>query len=536
MKKAKIVILSILSLALVAILSIAGTIAYLQHEDSDINVMTMGNVKIEQHEYERIIENGSYKIGKVDERDSYVLKKFTQDKPLYPIVGDPSKSGNDPEYAGYDTIPVRMSQVGSYGGMDVFAGKNAQDKFVIVENTGRTDAYVRTIVAIEVGTADSELLGMSYHQTWKENQYGTININGNQYAIVEYVYAGATGTRHDNGVLPAKDTSYPSLSQVYLKSETTNEDCEDLDGNGNGKLDILVLSQAVQADGFADAQTALDTAFGKTSDKAAEWFGSKESAKMVEDATELKAALAEGGKIILGNDVEISSDEKGAALTIPSGKEVTLDLNGHTISGSFTKNDATSLIDNSGNLTISNGKLEYVGVGSAGNSYATNTINNMGSLIVNGATIVNKTNAGSSNAIDNVPGSKLVVNSGRITAKKIAIRVRDASDVTINAGKVTGARAVQIQLFQNVNDNTKVTINGGTLTGTSGLAFYSVANGSCTFAKTTINITDGTFNGGVAFGGGNKTAQETVEITGGTFSDYLGRYLANDGWEDIDKP
>lgn len=535
MKKTTKTLLLILGFVLVAVLSVAGTLAYLQHEDSDINVMTMGNVKIKQNEYERVVENGVYETKEIDNKTSYVLKEFTQDKPLLPIVGDPHLG-----QAGWDTITVRMSQVNSYGGMDVFAGKNAQDKFVTVTNTGRTDAYVRTIVAIEVGTADSELLGTSYHNTWNKNEIGVVSINGNNYSLTEYLYQGGElsdgSWRHENGVLPAGKTSYPSLAQVYLSSKATNEDCEDLDGNGNGKLDILVLSQAVQANGFDNAQTALDTAFGKTSEKAAEWFGSKESGKMVETADELKAALAEGGKVILGEDIAIDSDAEGAAITIPTGKEVALDLNGHTISGTFTKNKATSLIENKGNLTISNGKLVYEGVGDPSFGYGTNTINNSGSLTVNGATIVNNTNSGSSNAIDNAPGSKLVVNSGRITAKKIAIRVRDASDVTINAGKVTGSRALQIQLFQNVNDNTKVTINGGTLTGTSGLAFYSVANGSCTFAKTTINITDGTFNGGVAFGGGNKTAQETVSITGGTFSDYLGRYLANDGWEDIAKP
>ena len=62
MKKFKKVLLSILSLALVAILSIGGTIAYLTAEDSDVNVMTLGNVKIAQHEYERAEnEDGTYK-------------------------------------------------------------------------------------------------------------------------------------------------------------------------------------------------------------------------------------------------------------------------------------------------------------------------------------------------------------------------------------------------------------------------------------------------------------------------------------------
>ena len=126
----------ILSFVLVAVITagvaISGTVAYLQSDDSDVNVMTMGNVYIEQHEYEREVnEDGTYKTDTIDDVTSYVLKEFTQGKPIYPIVGDPSTGE-----AGWDTIPVRMSQVDSYGGMDVFAGKNAVDKFVTVENTG----------------------------------------------------------------------------------------------------------------------------------------------------------------------------------------------------------------------------------------------------------------------------------------------------------------------------------------------------------------------------------------------------------------
>ena len=68
MKKFKKFLLSVLSLALVAVLSIGGTIAYLTSEDSDVNVMTMGNVKIAQHEYERATnEDGSVQVDKYDE-------------------------------------------------------------------------------------------------------------------------------------------------------------------------------------------------------------------------------------------------------------------------------------------------------------------------------------------------------------------------------------------------------------------------------------------------------------------------------------
>ena len=333
--KLKNILLSGLSLVLVAALAIGGTVAYLTSEDSDVNVMTLGNVKIAQHEYQRVQnDDGSYKTDTIDNVTSYVLEDFQQLKPLLPIVGDPSTGA-----AGWDDTVVRMTQVDSYGSMQVFAGKNAQDKFVTVENTGKTDAYIRTIVAIEIGSTDGSLIGTSYHQTWTKNDVGTISVDGNHYMVYEYVYGGGQlsdgSWRHENGVLPAGDTSYPNLSQVYLKSVATNEDMVKLDGNGNGTLDILVLSQAVQAAGFADAATALDTAFGDTNAaNAAAWFGGTSIPVVVEDADGLVEALESGKDVVLNDDVKIDpagmSNAYGTTgINVKNGQ--TIDGNGNTL-------------------------------------------------------------------------------------------------------------------------------------------------------------------------------------------------------------
>lgn len=267
-EKMKKVLSMLLTVTLTAGVAISGTVAYLTSEDSDLNVMTLGKVKIQQHEYQRATdEAGKYKIDTIDNMDSYVLEGFEQAKPLLPAT-DPSNYG-----AGvWDSTTVRMSQVDSYGGMQVFVNPNAQDKFVTVENTGKTDAYVRTLVAVECGSTDGSLVGTSYHGNWDKNPIGIITIDGNKYYLIEYTYEGASdNSRHVGGVLPAGETSYPNLSQVYIKSEATNEDMEKIDGNGNGTLDILVLSQAVQADGFSGAQIALDTAFGKITTENHPW-------------------------------------------------------------------------------------------------------------------------------------------------------------------------------------------------------------------------------------------------------------------------
>ena len=359
--KLKNILMTGLSFVLVAALSIGGTLAYLQDDDSDVNVMTLGNVKIEQLEYERAKnEDGTWKTDTIDDRTSYVLQDFTQAKPLYPAT-EVDADGNPVNHGAgnLDSIPVRFSQVGSAGGQQPFVSENAQDKFVLIENTGKTDAYVRTLVAIECGTGDSSLIGiLHFEPTWNINKLAKIVVDGVNYYVIEYVYKGvADGSRHPNGVLPAGDTTYPNLCQVYLKAIATNEDMEAIDGNGNGTLDILVLSQAVQAAGFENAQTALDTAFGKSSEKAAEWFGGEEFEipTTVATADELTAALAEGGNVVLTDDITLASDVN---VTVAEGTAASINLNGYTLEGSSaTTGKNRSLFTVKGDLTVTNGTV-----------------------------------------------------------------------------------------------------------------------------------------------------------------------------------
>ncbi len=351
--KLKNILLSGLSLVLVAALAIGGTVAYLQDDDSDVNVMTLGNVKIEQHEYERKVDaDGNYTTATIDGVTSYELKDFTQGKPLLPAT-EIDANGNPYNFGAgnWDDTVVRMTQVGSYGGMQVFTSKNAQDKFVTVENTGKTDAYIRTIVAIEVGDASASLIGTSYHQTWTKNEVGTIVVDGNTYFVSEYVYNGANGTRHDNGILPAGDTSYPNLSQVYISAAATNEDMVKLDGNGNGTLDILVVSQAVQAAGFDSADAALNAGFGDITTTNHPWADGVKMPTIVSTVAELQAAIdaaVDGDTIILGADIE-----GDVTVTQKAGVKFTINGNGYTIDGSITVDGKSARYETAG-VTIEN--------------------------------------------------------------------------------------------------------------------------------------------------------------------------------------
>ena len=231
-------------------------------------------------------------------------------------------------------------------------------------------------------------------------------------------------------------------------------------------------------------------------------------------------------------------------------KELNLNLNGHKISGAFDNNGGSALIENKGNLSIiGEGKIvslaQYPDVdwGTEGfPTYATNTISNRGTLYINGdVTIENQTNVGgASYAIDNYGGSNLTIDNGKIVAKDVAIRLFCGSpiDVTINGGEITGKRAIWIQLAgssSNVAPNVNLSITGGTFDSTSDLTIYSYSYGN-SFANTNVSISGGEFSKYVAFGGGYKGDKEKVTVTGGKFYSGIGRYLANDGWEDISKP
>ena len=363
MKNLKKIFALVLAVALMSSAITAGTIAYLTSEDSDVNVMTLGNVKIEQHEYEREKNaDGAFKTATIDNRTSYVLTAFSQAKPLYPAIIPNGGTVNGVTWD-YDSVPVRMSQVESHGGANVFNTPNAQDKFVTVENTGKSDAYVRTIIAFEVGNAtlsddnypNQPLISSEIRagkeangaQPWTYGYSGYATIDGNKYLVYELVYAGAktsSGWKHENGVLPAGETTYPSLCQVYMASRATNEDVAALDGNNNGLYDILVVSQAVQVEGFADAKTALDTAFGEISSTNHPWVNGVTPSVVVSSFNELTDAMAKGGNIVINGDIVIPEDVEliGGRSVFRIEKDAEIDLNGFTIS--YAGDDSLELI------------------------------------------------------------------------------------------------------------------------------------------------------------------------------------------------
>ena len=71
----------------------------------------------------------------------------------------------------------------------------------------------------------------------------------------------------------AKDESTDdAMHQVYLDGKVTNEDVASIDDKlGDDAWKILVVAEGVQAKGFDDAYTALNTAFGTPGSYTIDW-------------------------------------------------------------------------------------------------------------------------------------------------------------------------------------------------------------------------------------------------------------------------
>lgn len=559
-----------MALAIAAALLIAttGTLAYLTDTDSDVNVMTLGNVDIEQHEMKRA-DGVPYNQQETKLGD---LVEFEDGIKLFPAFPDPDAenpyTAAGEEGDGFHWGPYVHTGTAWNGLWNDEKIAGVVDKMVFVENTGSSDAYFRTLIAyecpegIEIGEpADGAQIMINESSTTVYNALTDrfvdyITVDEQRYALVEYVYQDA---------LEPGEWSHPSLLQVLMTHHATNEDVALL----GETYEILVVSQAVQTTNFPDAETALNAAFGEVSVDSHPWMSEENGGQppyesepsipvLVSNEEELKEAIANGESVILNDDMILENE----TLTIAKGNNVVINMAGHTIEGRSTSSTTSKQIEvvNGAKLTIAgSGTITFTATepdvdwGENGPKpfpgYANNTIVNRGELVVDGATLINNTApGGASYVIDNYDGGTTTINSGVIhqTNGNVAIRqfassATNENKVIINGGTVEGKRAVWVQLASSnaaVAPKVTLTVNGGELVSddTAGdwLSIYSYSYGN-SFTSTNITFNGGVMDGNVHFGGGAKADQENVVLNGGTFNGELGRWT-NDGFVDIAKP
>ena len=180
----------------------------------------------------------------------------------------------------------------------------------------------------------------------------------------------------------------------------------------------------------------------------------------VTTVAQLKDVFANGGSVMLANDLDLGNEE----LDIAAGKSVVLNLNGHTIKGvdAGTKSYALIEVLPGASLTINDtlgGKIEASAEQNRGwNAYSSVISNQRGTLTVNGGTIEHLGGTNMAYAIDNLTNGKntvavATINGGTIKSTYRAIRqflngVEAQNDLTVNGGVIYstgGNKAIWMQ-------------------------------------------------------------------------------------------
>lgn len=246
-----------MAIALIAVSIVGMSLAYFTDKDEATNTFTAGGVKIDLIEQQRN-EAGTE------------LEEFEQDQVLMPIVG--SAQGEKDRFG----QPVAANYV---------------DKIVTIENTGKSDAYIRAYFAIpsalddgyEAFNAGANVLHFNFGNKFAENgltttygvewnwkhdnkwNYFETTIDGVAYNVyyADYYQALAAGEPTEQFVsgvyldqtFDAKDGKYYAFGKEVNLSALIDED-------GALKVNCPVVAVAVQADGFANADEAITAAFG----------------------------------------------------------------------------------------------------------------------------------------------------------------------------------------------------------------------------------------------------------------------------------
>lgn len=203
-----------LAVALLAV-AVTGSLAWFTDSDKATNTFTVGSIEID------------------------LVEDFTAPKAMLPVV-----NVDNPE-----------------------ADPNFINKDAWVENEGKNPAYVQLLVAVPKvldNTGAFHIVDGDMNAWNKVGFVGETNIGTTVYNVYRYTY---------NYRLEVGTNTAFAITGAYLdaKLDYNNEtDRFVMDGVElteyvpGTQIDVYVVAQAVQAEGFADAESALNAAFGNT--------------------------------------------------------------------------------------------------------------------------------------------------------------------------------------------------------------------------------------------------------------------------------
>lgn len=239
MTKRKILMLA-LSICMVAILAVGGTLAYFTDDDTADNTFTMGVVDIE---IEEVFEQESELFpGKDVNKDVFVVNTGSNNAYVRVHIAIPAcLDDGDPTFAAYNN----------------FLHFNFTNESVAAGQWSWIPEYTEGVGYLGNGAGN-----------WN---YYTDTIGGVEYAIYVVTYRSV--------LAPGAKTSTAALDNVYLDTSVDAEYNEDktaiiytddsgktaelaINEDGKVNFDIKVWAEATQIETFDDAYEALNTAFG----------------------------------------------------------------------------------------------------------------------------------------------------------------------------------------------------------------------------------------------------------------------------------
>lgn len=251
MTKKKILVLA-LTIAMVAILAVGGSLAYLTDTKSATNTFTVGNVHIALLESSLHRENAGVANGATSTSElwSNVEKKGTGNTHEFK-AGDTYYTDRqiEEDAANYSCDKVKLNPGQSY------------HKMPYVKNTGANDAYIRIRVMIPADLDTAILNSSMYTSTAMNSGEFTYAYDASGSAVRNDIKYNVYTFTRTKALKPGELTYWNVWGTIHMDADVTNEELDKLFGEGkpyaDGTFPVLVEADAIQADGFADAAAAF---------------------------------------------------------------------------------------------------------------------------------------------------------------------------------------------------------------------------------------------------------------------------------------
>lgn len=405
-----------------------------------------------------------------------------------------------------------VGKAGSNNTIESLTVKNA------VINTNNSGAGIAGVVWGNVNSCTVENVEVTVTPYFDKatNEY----IDGNKAGgVVAYLL---NGTANNNIVKDVEVTAYRDLGGV-LGMLSNDGSATPVEAKGNKATDVTVEfieGYACVEEGKAKAQNNIAAIVGRTGGKVDVANNTAKNVSVptveVSAAEDFAEAFKQGGEVVLNENVKVEK-----SLEVPAGATVTLDLNGSTLSTTYSSTQRQSII-NRGTLIIENGTIDA------------SSVDNHGNMIINNSTIANNSEFNLNNhpyVVRHYGNGTLTINGGTFKTTAHGIVSAESGIVNINGGTFimdgnNGTTSHMVYAY----GSAVVNINGGTFKTAEGANRNGGGYGFTVYSNNAqINVYDcniASFHGDCQKWAGNLT------VYGGTFKNDPTTYLA-DGYKAI---